>query len=205
MRSIGATLLAATWLAVCAAGAAASSGPLPAEQLGIRPAGLAGMSHARRIIFSAFSVGRWAEEQAESEREFKEYDERLFERGFVQGVATRLEGQREGRLRREVVSWVTVFAEPAGADAEAAENAAELIRFAHAERYSLAGIPGAVASGHLDDHGRKGGFANISFVTGRCAAVVGNSLHRRAPSRLSAAPASLAAVALYRRLAPLCS
>ncbi len=100
---------------------------------------------------------------------------------------------------------MTVFAEPSGALAEAAEQAAGIRSFPHAKPYSVADIPGATAYGYLKDHGRRGGFANVVFTAGRCAAVVGNSLHLGAPSRLSAAPATVAAERLYRRLAPLCS
>jgi hypothetical protein len=188
-----------------AAGASASTGPLPVAELQIAAHGLSGMHGARRNVFATFSPGKWAGELTESEADFKEYNEELFERSFEQGVITSLQGRREGRLHREVVSGVMVFAGAEAAQQETSENAAEISHDKHSVGFQVGAIPGATASGGLADHGRKGGFENIAFAVGRCAVFVGDSLHKRAPRSLDAQPAAAAAIALYGRLVPLCS
>ncbi len=103
MRAIATGLLAAAALALCAAVAAASAGPLPAGGLSIASSGLPGMRGAHKSVFWTLSVDRWAQALSGAEGEMKAYGVKLFERGFQQGVETRLEGRREGRLRREVL------------------------------------------------------------------------------------------------------
>lgn len=197
--------LALAALALHAGAASAAAGALPAADLEIGAHGLSGMRGAHRAVFATYSPGQWAGALTENEEQFKEYNEELFERSFEQGVMTWLEGHREGRLRREVVSGVAVFAAAEAAQRETSENAAELVGFKGAIPFGVSRIPGATAAGGLDHHGRKGGYENIAFAVGRCAAFVGDSLHSHAPRSLAAQPATAAALALYRRLAPVCS
>lgn len=163
------------------------------------------MHGARRTVSATTSTTRWASESIERESEFEGENAKLLERGFLQGVYTWLGGRREGRGRREAASWVLVFATAAGAQQELADNVAAARSFPRARAYTVSTIPGATGIGGLRDHGRKGGYANIFFTTGRCVATVGDALHQHAPRRFVAQPATSGATALYKRLAPLCS
>lgn len=175
----------------------------------IRAHGLSGMNRAKQQVFATFSPGRWAAAQTEgepgAEDAFKAYEQRLFEWSFEQGVETVLEGRREGRRRREVVSWVIVFASAEGAQDEMREELAAVSHYQGASSYPVPGVPGGAGYGATDAHGRNGGWENVVFATGRCQATVGDSLHRRAPRRLADQPATVAAATLERRLAPLCA
>jgi hypothetical protein len=202
MRLRIAIALALAAPALGAAPAGASTGPLPTADLVISAHGVSGMRHAHRSVFATLSPGKWAEELTETEKEFDEYNKELFEHSFEQGVITSLEGRREGRGRREVVGWVEVFGDPESALQETSENA-QGTNFKGTAAFAVPLIPGATGSG--TSRGKKGGFANIAFAAGRCAAVVGDSVHRHAPGSLAAQPATAAAVALYRRLVPICS
>ncbi len=187
--------------AVAISASALAATVIPPASLLAHPDEMPGFATAKVKVQSATSATRYVRTVLdESGHEGRVEVTRLEHKGFKEGAQEMLTGQQGVAL-----STAVVYGSARVAEQELKASISEDLKAqgkATIKRFTVDAIPGSLGFSAREP-GHPGGAANVSFATGRCLVLVGDSL-RTSKQGVSIAPTA-GAVAVYQRVKKLCA